>query len=155
MSSSPEFDPITVDYAIEQCTDLAVLRVLARQYRAAMLSEHEQGAHFLNIDDCKPCSDAMEEGEPTLACAEYGRRQHQFMEALGADRVLSKAANAWVVPKVEHDEDEPVTPNIIGDWIFRSAGQSDVEHTRRYAAQLLAAADELERREGAEQATAR
>lgn len=54
---------------------------------------------------------------------------------------------AWSVPKVQHDEDIPVTPNIIGDWIFRSAGQSDVEHTRRYAAQLLAAADELERRQ--------
>jgi hypothetical protein len=58
------------------------------------------------------------------------------------------AADGWIVPKIAHDEDEEVTPNIFGDWIYRSQGQGGVEHTRRYAAQLLAAADELERRQG-------
>lgn len=57
--------------------------------------------------------------------------------------------DAWSVPKIPHDEDELVTPNIHGPWIYRAAGQSDAEHTRRYAAQLLAAADELERRQAA------
>lgn len=64
------------------------------------------------------------------------------------------AADSWVVAKVPHDEDEPVTPNIIGAWIHRSAGQSGIEHTRKYAAQLLAAADELERRQAAEAVSA-
>lgn len=55
---------------------------------------------------------------------------------------------AWLVAKVPHDETVPVSPWIWhhGRLIGRSAGDSDVEHTRTYAAQLLAAADELERR---------
>jgi hypothetical protein len=61
------------------------------------------------------------------------------------DALTADATRAWTVPKVPHDEDTPVTPNIIGGWIYRSAGQSDSEHTRQYAAQLLAAADELDR----------
>lgn len=61
-----------------------------------------------------------------------------------------KTETAWSVPKVRHDENADVGPNILGNWIFRAAGQSDVEHTREYAAQLLAAADELERRQTTE-----
>lgn len=53
----------------------------------------------------------------------------------------------WIVPKVEHDENAPVTPHILSNFIYRAAGQSTVAHTRHYAAQLLAAADELERRQ--------
>lgn len=53
----------------------------------------------------------------------------------------------WTVPKVEHDEDAPVGPHIHGNWIHRAAGQSTAAHTRQYAAQLLAAADELEARQ--------
>lgn len=59
----------------------------------------------------------------------------------------------WAVPKIRHDENADVGPDIIGDWIYRAAGQSDVEHTRQYAAQLLAAADELERRHQADVVT--
>lgn len=55
---------------------------------------------------------------------------------------------AWVVPKIAHDPDAPVGPRLArsGTLISRSAGQSDPTHTRVYAAQLLAAADEMERR---------
>jgi hypothetical protein len=53
----------------------------------------------------------------------------------------------WTVPKIAHDEDRPVGPIICRNGLIsRSAGQSDVAHTRFYAAQLLAAADEVERR---------
>lgn len=53
----------------------------------------------------------------------------------------------WNVPKVEHDESRSVGPIITpSGWIHRSEGTSDPEHTRFYAAQLLAAADEAERR---------
>lgn len=62
---------------------------------------------------------------------------------------LVKSAQAWTVAKVQHDENADVGPHILGDWIHRASGQSDVEHTRQYAAQLLAAADELERRRAA------
>jgi len=57
------------------------------------------------------------------------------------------ARDCWIVPKVEHDESRPVGPHVHGGWIHRCAGQSDPEHTRFYAAQLLAAADEGERRD--------
>ncbi len=54
----------------------------------------------------------------------------------------------WLVPKQPHDEDTPVGPHIgrSGRWIQRAAGESTPDHTRFYAAQLLAAADEAERR---------
>jgi hypothetical protein len=81
------FGPITVDYAIEECTDLAKLRHLARLYRAAMLSEHEQGAHFL-ARDCVKCRKAFKHGEPAYACGAYKARQDAFMAALRADVIL-------------------------------------------------------------------
>jgi hypothetical protein len=57
------------------------------------------------------------------------------------------ALGAWVVQAVDHDETRSVGPIIRRNgMISRAAGQSDVEHTRYYAAQLLAAADETERR---------
>lgn len=88
------FDPITVDYAIEECTDLAKLRQLARQYRKAMLSEHEQGAHFLALRECKKCRKAMEHGEPSYACKAYKRRQAAYMAALRADAILTEAVTS-------------------------------------------------------------
>lgn len=81
----------------------------------------------IRIPDCPTCGDPVTSG------------------CYPADGIC--VIEPWSVPKVAHDEDVAVTPNIIGPWIFRSAGQSDVEHTRQYAAQLLAAADELERRQ--------
>lgn len=84
------FDPITVDYAIEECTDLAKLRQLARQYRKAMLSEHEQGAHFV-ARDCKKCRKALKWGEPSYACDAYKVRQAAYMAALRADAILAGA----------------------------------------------------------------
>lgn len=52
----------------------------------------------------------------------------------------------WSVPKVTHDQRASVGPRIQRDgWIRREAGTSDSEHTRFYAAQLLAAADEADR----------
>lgn len=52
----------------------------------------------------------------------------------------------WLVPKLPHDEEALVGPHIgrSGRWIRRSAGESTPDHTRYYAAQLLAAADEAE-----------
>lgn len=54
-------------------------------------------------------------------------------------------AGHWLVPKRPHDQNAPVGPVVRRDgWIHRSAGTSDPAHTRVYAAQLLAAADEAE-----------
>lgn len=75
--------------------------------------------------------------------------------AMGADRRAPETPPAaadesrWHVPKIAHDEEEPAAPVIRGNWIFRSAGSSTAAHTRHYAAQLLAAADELDRRQAA------
>ncbi len=87
-TSDPRFDPITVDYAIEQCTDLGVLRNLARQYRQAMLDQHALVGHVLIVDDCKPCLEAIEHGEPSYACDEYRAWQKSFTDALRADSVI-------------------------------------------------------------------
>jgi hypothetical protein len=89
-TSDARFDPITVDYAIEQCTDLALLRDLARQYRKAMLDQHAMVEHALGIDDCKPCTEAVEHGDPSYACAAYTAWQKSFMDALRADRAIDQ-----------------------------------------------------------------
>jgi hypothetical protein len=76
--------------------------------------------------------------------------------ALPADKVeevcaaLREAAGlppVWTVEKIPSDANQSVKP-ILGQngWIHRDAGMSDPEHTRFYAAQLLAAADEAEAR---------
>lgn len=54
------------------------------------------------------------------------------------------AGDAWIVPKIDHDENRAFTPHVVGRWVTRAGGQSDPEHTRLYAAQLLAAADVAE-----------
>jgi hypothetical protein len=60
--------------------------------------------------------------------------------------VLERLAEEnWIVPKIPHNQGAPVGPRILRDgWIRREAGESDVDHTRMYAAQLLAAADVVE-----------
>lgn len=63
-----------------------------------------------------------------------------------ADAKHGAAARFWLVPKRPHDQNAPVGPVVRRDgMIARSAGVSDPDHTRVYAAQLLAAADEAER----------
>lgn len=52
---------------------------------------------------------------------------------------------AWIIHKIGHDQNATVGPRIHGRRIYRAAGHSDPGHTRYYAAQLLAAADEVER----------
>lgn len=89
MTTNP-FNPITVDWAIEECTDLEKLRHLARLYRKVMISEHEQGAHLLDIADCGPCMRAVEESEPSYACDDFRRRQKAYTDALRADSILSE-----------------------------------------------------------------
>lgn len=80
-----------------------------------------------------------------------GKHGDRHTPTCGCEDTAGPAApQAWLVPKIRHDENVAVGPDIIGDWIFRAAGQSGVEHTRQYAAQLLAAADELERRQAAD-----
>jgi len=68
---------------------------------------------------------------------------------------MSTTSAHWMVAKIAHDEDREVGPIIRRDGLIsRSAGQSDVAHTRFYAAQLLAAADEVERRAAPESESA-
>ena len=56
------------------------------------------------------------------------------------------AETHWLVPKRPHDQNTPVGPMVrTNGLIHRSRGDSDPTHTRVYAAQLLAAADEVER----------
>ncbi len=52
--------------------------------------------------------------------------------------------STWHVQRVPHTESGPVVPIVRGKWIHRESGISDPEHTRQYAAQLLAAADAAE-----------
>lgn len=66
----------------------------------------------------------------------------------GGGERTQEALNAWIVPKIAHDQNRLVGPRVHGRWIHRAAGQSDPDHARRYAAELLAAADEAEKAEG-------
>lgn len=74
-----------------------------------------------------------------------GQQIYETIPHWGARAVIAALSeHAWLVPKVEHDQLAPVGPYIHGEWIHRDAGDSQVWHTREYAAQLLAAADEVD-----------
>ncbi len=78
------------------------------------------------------------------ALAEVDCEEHAVCFAQAA--VAAVAETHWLVPKRPHDTDVLVGPHIRrSGWIHRAAGDSDPDHTRQYAAQLLAAADEAER----------
>jgi hypothetical protein len=85
----------------------------------------------------------------TDALAEADTTGDLDYEDLAAVAVAALDAHVWLVPKVVHDENLSVTPYLSrsGEWIRRDAGDSGPDHTRVFAAQLLAAADECERRE--------
>lgn len=80
------------------------------------------------------------------ACEDRG--QHRFGKCCnnaGLAAVRNTIArDNWIVPKVASDVNQSVRPIVHGRWISWDQGQSDSEHTRLYAAQLLAAADEAE-----------
>lgn len=85
-----------------------------------------------------------EEYDLALAVLVHARKR------LDEQTMANVQSTAWVMPKIEHDENRPVGPIVRPNgWIARAQGHSDVAHTRFYAAQLLAAADEAERRIGA------
>lgn len=92
--------------------------------------------------------------------AAQGRHSMSDLDNLLAerDRLESQAATAraeierlhehyWLVPKIGHDPNAAVGPTIFGPWIHRDQGDSNPDHTRHYAAQLLAAADAVEQAE--------
>lgn len=57
----------------------------------------------------------------------------------------------WIVPKIAYDENPSVRPVLLrGGFVRREAGTSHADHTRFYAAQLLAAADAVEAAAGLE-----
>lgn len=85
--------------------------------------------------------------ETSESSMELDFRDDQLDDALYAYAVQAVSdEHVWRIPKIPHDPDAPVGPQIRGGWIGRGEGDSNPEHTRVYAAQLLAAADELERR---------
>lgn len=68
------------------------------------------------------------------------------LNAYSRARFEIAASGAWVVPRIPHT-DQPVGPRVRDDGVIRrEAGDSSPTHARLYAAQLLAAADEVERR---------
>jgi hypothetical protein len=73
-----------VDQALEQITDPDRLRALARQWRAAMLGQHELVGHVLEIADCPQCQDAADAYDDTRACEQYRAWQAQYTAALSA-----------------------------------------------------------------------
>lgn len=91
-------------------------------------------------------------GEPRLGDATPGEIADAVLAALAPDledcdqfrELLRPVDGFWIVPKISHDEAVSVGPRLHGDWIRREAGTSDATHARRYAAQLLAAADAVE-----------
>ncbi len=81
--SRPSVHPSwTVDYALDQITDPNRLRELARQWRDAMLGQHELAQHFLEIADCPQCSRAAHHLDPAYACDRYKTWQAQYTAAL-------------------------------------------------------------------------
>jgi hypothetical protein len=65
-----------------------------------------------------------------------------FYEEYARVLLAGLAEDAWIVPKIPHDETVSVGPRILRSGLIRrEAGTSDADHTRQYAAQLLAAAD--------------
>lgn len=69
---------------------------------------------------------------------------HDWDAHLALVALQALAEHCWIVPKIEHDESASVVPIVRGGLIRRDEGQSDADHTRHYAAQLLAAADAAE-----------
>lgn len=70
-------------------------------------------------------------------------------EIRAALAVLSE--QAWIVPKIPHDQDAPCGPRLMSQWPLPWPGwvhvqqeDAQAERIRRYAAQLLAAADAAE-----------
>jgi hypothetical protein len=82
-----------------------------------------------------------------VAIAEHQRDDLRDERDRLQERLTQAQDRVWVMPKIEHDDSAAVGPCIrTNGWIGRSEGLSDPSHTRYYAAQLLAAADEAERR---------
>lgn len=106
-------------------TDDEVQRAKRRLFARIVASAHRLDEPFSNAPDQSPW---------TLLKRE--------MAAL--DRIL---ADHWMIPKAPYDEQASVRPVLRPNgWISRDEGLSNPEHTRVYAAQLLAAAAEAERR---------
>lgn len=81
----------------------------------------------------------------TAALDEMRAERDRYAAELAALR--AEPIHYWPVRKINHDETRPVGPWITPTgWIGRSAGTGDPAYTRVYAALLLAAADEAERR---------
>ncbi len=87
--------PSFTDQAIDLIDDTAQLRRLAKQYWSAMLAQHKQGEHLLNIDECGDCLNARDECNGDLACDDYRRWQQQYEDALRADVSSPAMAKAY------------------------------------------------------------
>lgn len=71
-------------------------------------------------------------------------RAVDLAEQITAWAAERRTGRFWLVPKRPHDPDAVVGPRVRAGVVLRAAGVSDPEHTRIYAAQLLAAADAAE-----------
>lgn len=78
-----KYNPITVDYALDQITDPDRLRELVRQFRKAMVGQHEFVDHLIE-DRCEGCARATQYLDPDYACADYRRWQAMYSAALNA-----------------------------------------------------------------------
>jgi hypothetical protein len=79
-STEPRF---TVAYALDTMTDIPRLRVLAKQYFAAMLTQHQFAGHLIE-GGCEACNKARETYDPDDACDQYKQWQRQYENAVGA-----------------------------------------------------------------------
>lgn len=75
--------PLTYAHAVDQITDVGLLRDLVIQYREAMCGQHDLLGHIL-AGDCDPCALAAQECDPDEACGHYHRWQRQYTDALRA-----------------------------------------------------------------------
>lgn len=90
----------------------------------------------------------LSDAETSRVMTDEVDRALELADQLSAWAALRRRLSAlyWLVEKRPHDQNATVGPVVRRDgWIHRSAGTSDPAHTRVYAAQLLAAADEAER----------
>lgn len=104
-----------------------------------------------NLFDCRVNRAAEDgvEGPPKRGLGAYRCEAVAGALVVGSpatEQDLTEDPDFWIVPKTTHDQNAIVGPRITRTGnISRAAGLSDPEHTRFYAAKLLAAADEAER----------
>lgn len=111
------------------------------EHAKAALAGDSEGIRLWMLD----CAAATERWRQHAKRAERAAEEAELELEQLAKQAEDIAGHAWVVPRIVHDQGAIVGPRILANGrIACTAGESDPWHARQYAAQLLAAADEVD-----------